>query len=468
MFLRARFNRSHRKFVFYFTYKCNHLRKEKSVSVLWKLYLLAFLWEFRYNIVRMQKFFWLCLLLLIPGLLARISLGGSGILATDILVPLFAVLWIGKKIIFHEKFPRCDWMSAGIAFVSVAIVTWLIGAWDLTISAKILSAAYFIRILTMLIIGWSAGEYFQTPNYKLQTTDISLKDAFFKRFFLISSVVIVLGFIQFIFIPDISRFSTEGGWDPHTGRLLGTWLDPNYLAGFLGFLLPIIAGAWYKKRNHWLFLLGLLALVALFLTFSRSGYLAAMIGLGMFFFLRDWKIILLAILIAILGLASSERAQKRVGELTGTMASIVLQDTAEIDPTAKLRIQNWIKSVDLWKKYPVAGIGYNTYRWRAAEEGVVDENYFSAGGADGTHLTVLVTTGIIGSLVYLWFLNVLFWKPVIRWWKTRDDRQLGFAMGLLSLIVHSLFVNSLFFPLIFLPVIIIAGVLQSNDSVLLK
>ncbi len=412
----------------------------------------------------MRNFFWICLLLLIPGLLARVAIGGSGILATDILVPIFAAIWVGKKIIFNEKFPRCDFISGGFAFVIVAIVTWLIGAWDLDITAKILSFSYIVRILTMLIIGWAAAEFFaqkgETSNFKLQTS----KSFFFKRFFLISGVVIFLGFIQFVFIPDISTYSTEGGWDPHIGRLLGTWLDPNYLAGFLGFLLPVIAGAWYRKRNFWLLLLGGAALVALFLTFSRSGYLAATMGLGFFFLFRDWKIILLAVFIAFLGLAASERAQQRVGELTGTMASIMLQDTAEIDPTAKLRIQNWIKSFDLWKKYPVTGIGYNTYRWRAAEEGVVDENYFSAGGADGTHLTVLVTTGIAGFLAYIWWLTALFWKPFQRWWKTKNELQLGFAMGLLSLVIHSLFINSFLFPLIFLPVIAIAGVLQPTHK----
>lgn len=412
----------------------------------------------------MRNFFWICLLLLIPGLLARVAIGGSGILATDLLVPIFAALWVGKKIIFNEKFPKCDFIGAGFAFVLVAIVTWLIGAWELDISAKILSFSYIVRIITMLIIGWAASEFFvqksKTTNYKLQT----IKEVFFKRFFFISAVVIVLGFIQFLLIPDISSFSTEGGWDPHIGRLLGTWLDPNYLAGFLGFLLPIIVGEWYRTKNKWFLLLIGATLVALFLTFSRSGYLAAIIGLGFFFLFRDWKILLLAAFIATLGLAASERAQKRVGELTGTMASIILQDTAEIDPTAKLRIQNWIKTLDLWKKYPATGIGYNTYRWRAAEEGVVDENYFSAGGADGTHLTVLVTTGIVGFLAYMWFLMTLFWKPIQRWLKTKNELQLGFAMGFLSLIIHSFFVNSLFFPLIFLPVIVIAGVLQPHKQ----
>jgi O-antigen ligase len=352
-------------------------------------------------------------------------------------------------------------VGAGFAFTAVALMTWFFGAWDLDISAKILSLSYVVRIATMLIIGWAASEYFteqsdKTTNHKLQTTT----EFFFKRFFLISGVVIALGFIQFVFVPDISLWSTEGGWDPHTGRLLGTWLDPNYLAGFLGFLFPVIAGSWYQKRIFWLLLLGGATLVALFLTFSRSGYVAAMVGIGFFFLLRDWKIILLASLVAIFGLAMSERAQQRVEELTGTLSSILLQDTDEIDPTATLRIQNWIKSADLWKKYPVMGIGYNTYRWRAAEEGVVDESFFSSGGADGTHLTVLVTTGIIGFLAYLWFLWSLFWRPIHRWWQTKDERQLGFAMGFLSLVIHSLFVNSLFFPLIFLPVLVIAGVLQ--------
>ena len=407
----------------------------------------------------MRNFFWICLLLLIPGLLARVSVGGSGILATDLFVPLFAFVWLGKKIIFQEKFPKCEFLGVGFLFVALATLTWILGAWNLDFSAKILSFSYIIRIVTMLIIGWSAAEYFcERPKNKLYSS----KEFFFKRFFLISAVVIVLGFIQFVFIPDISLWSTEGGWDPHTGRLLGTWLDPNYLAGFLGFLLPVIVGAWYKKRNLWFFLLGIMALVALFLTFSRSGYVAAVMGLGMFFLLRDWKVILLAIFLAAFGLVMSERAQQRVEELSGTVAAIVLQDTAEIDPTATLRIQNWIKSFDLWKKYPVTGIGYNTYRWRAAEEGVVDESFFSAGGADGTHLTVLVTTGIIGFMAYIWFLWTLFWEPIRRWWKSKDERQLGFAMGFMSLLIHSFFVNSLFFPLIFLPVIVIAGVLQSE------
>ncbi len=405
----------------------------------------------------MRKFFWLLLLLLIPGLLARIGVGGAGILATDLLVPLFAVVWVGKKIFFGERFPKCGWLGAGAAFVGVAILSWLWGAWSLEFSAKILSFSYILRIVSVFIVGWSAVELFENKNE-------DIFERFWKPFFGIVGIVIVLGFVQFFLVPDISKWSTEGGWDPHTGRLLGTWLDPNYLAGFMGVVLPLICAAWYRYRKLWLLGLAGMALVALFLSFSRSGYLAAALGLGIFFLLRDWKIIILAVFVAVLGLSASERAQQRVGELAGTMSSIILQDTAEIDPTAKLRIQNWIKSADLWEKYPVLGIGYNTYRWRAAEEGVVDESFFSAGGADGTHLTVLVTTGLLGIAAYLWFVLTMFVRPLRRWFKTKNEMQLGFAAGWMVLLLHAVFVNSLFFPLIFLPIIAIAGVLESAEQ----
>ena len=44
--------------------------------------------------------------------------------------------------------------------------------------------------------------------------------------------------------------------------------------------------------------------------------------MGLFFLLRDPKIILLGVVLATLGLLSNERAPQRVGELAGTMAAV--------------------------------------------------------------------------------------------------------------------------------------------------
>lgn len=406
----------------------------------------------------MKAFFWFCLVLLIPGLLLRLPIGGAGILATDIILPIFSITWIFQKIVVDRGFPKASFIKSGGMFLLFATITLLWGSSDLPIKEIFLSSAYLLRFASFLVFGWAASDLFSLFSKN------GAQERFWKNFFIIASTVVFLGFIQFFLIPDISTWSTEGGLDPHTGRLLGTWLDPNFMAGFIGFVLPLLVGHWYanpqRKNKIILGILILLFLTALFLTFSRSGYVAAVVGLLVFFLWRDPKIILVGAIISLLGIASSERAQTRLEQLAGTVSAIVLQDTDEIDPTASLRMQSWERSFDLWKKYPLMGIGYNTYRYRASEEGIVDENYFSSGGSDSTHLTILVTTGIFGFLLFLYFYSVLFWKSFKQYRYQKNEIFLGFCAGLTALFIHGIFVNSLLFPFIFLPVMAVAGILD--------
>jgi len=415
----------------------------------------------------MRLFFWVCVLTMLPGLLIRIPFGGGGILLADILLPLFAISWLGIRVFYDRGFPRVSWWWPSISFIMIALLSWIWGAWGLDLKAKILSFSYIIRFVSILILGWAAYE--QVVGGKCQGVS---SNRILDRLFSIVGIIIFIALIQFFFIPDISNFSTVGGFDPHIGRLLGTWMDPNFVAGLLAFFLPVMCGRLYEQmrseklemRSLGLCLLIGLCLIALFLTFSRSGYLAAVGGLGLFFLLRDPKIILIALLVVMIGLGSNQRAQKRVGELASTVSSLVLGQTAEVDATAKLRLQSWGKSLILWEKYPVLGIGYNTYRYRAAEEGIVDESYFSAGGSDSTLLTVLVTTGTIGFLVFIWFYVHFWFTNWWRYWTERRALNLGFVAGWSAILVHSVFVNSMLFPLIFMPMMIVAAVLEGREK----
>jgi O-antigen ligase len=428
---------------------------ERFLSVLPEL-IFSFFWE---QWSGMKVFFWLCLWLLVPGLLLRIPIGGAGILATDIIVAIFACTWLFQKIIIDRSFPTSFFIKSGSFFFFFAIITFFLGAGNLDFTEIILSGAHLLRFGSMLLFGWAATDLFRTQTQQ---------QSFWKHFWKIAGTIVFLGFLQFFLVPDISSWSTEGGLDPHTGRLLGTWLDPNFMAGFLAFILPILIGYGYEsKKKKSKIALGLIVcafLGALFLTFSRSGYLAAGTGLVVFFILRDPKILLVGGIIAIIGIASNERAQKRLESLSSTISSIVFQNTDEIDPTANLRIQSWTKSFELWKKYPITGIGYNTYRYRATEEGIVDENYFSSGGSDSTHLTILVTTGIGGFLIFLWFYGTLVVHTMRAFFRSQKSLFLGFSSGLFALFVHGFFVNSIFFPFLFLPLIALAGVLSNKNT----
>ena len=397
----------------------------------------------------LKIFFWICAGTMLPGLLIRIPFGGGGILLSDVLLPLFAVTWLGHKTIFDRKLPLISWWWPSLAFVLVALLSWLLGAWDLDLKAKILSFSYIIRFISIVVIAWAA---FEQKNEKI-----------INGLFWLVGIIVGLGMVQFFVIPDIGAWSTTGGFDPHIGRLLGTWMDPNFVAGLLAFFLPVMCGRWYETKNFWLAGLIGFCVIALFLTFSRSGYLAAVGGLFIFFLLRDPKILLVAFLLVMIGLGSNQRAQERVGELAGTMSSIVLGNTDEIDATAKLRLQSWGKSVILWEKYPILGVGYNTYRYRAAEEGIVNEGDFAAGGSDSTLLTVLVTTGFIGLMAFLWFYIHFWWRAWLRFYIGKSTLDLGFVAGWSAILVHSVFVNSMLFPLIFMPMLITAAVLESRQ-----
>ncbi len=391
---------------------------------------------------------------LIPGLLLRIPAGGAGILATDIILPIFALVWLFHKLVITRFFPRNSFILPGFIFLVIALASLLIGMVELSLMEKLLSGAHVIRFFSLLIFGWSATDLFKEEQ-----------ETFFKRLFWIGAIVIGLGIVQFYVVPDISKWSTEGGWDPHTGRLLGTWLDPNFMAGFLGFFLPLVIAKWYesenKKERFFLLILGILACGALFLTFSRSGYLASALGLFVFFAFKDPRVILLGILLVAIGIGTNERAQQRITELSGTVTAIVFNDTDEIDPTASLRIESWRKSLELWKKYPIQGIGYNTYRYRAAQEGIVDENFFSSGGSDSSFLTVLVTTGLLGLAVFLWMFVKIGVINFLRFLRTKNPLFLGFVAGWCALFIHGFFVNSLLFPFILMPFLTVAGVLET-------
>lgn len=412
----------------------------------------------------MKTFFWVCLASLIPGLLIRIPFGGGGILLSDLLFPAFAGIWWIHKLVVERKITTHRFFVAGSIFVAIAVVSWFLNSAELLAKEKILSFSYIVRFFSILTIGYAAADIIRDS---LQTKKIRIEDwtQFLKPLWQILAVIIGIGFVQFYLIPDIGKFSTVGGFDPHQGRFLGTWMDPNFVAGLLTFLLPIMLGIVYQKQSGYkrLAILTAVCLLALFLTFSRSGYLAAALSLGCFFIFQDRKVILIGILLIALGLATNERAAKRVVALSGTLQSILLQDTDEIDPTANLRLESWSKSLTLWEKYPIMGIGYNTYRFKAADEGIVDESYFSAGGSDSTLLTILITTGTVGFIVFLWFYLGLIWRRLWQYRMTRNPVILGIWAGSMGLLVHSVFVNSLLFPHIFVVVLVFHGLAEDPD-----
>lgn len=178
-----------------------------------------------------------------------------------LLLSFLSTRTIRKKVIFIFK----KYWQASFLFAWIGIAT--IFSTDHLISAPLF---YWIRLGYYLAFATSLHSFFQKQKYK--------KYHHLTFFFVLYTL---LSLVLYIIFPD-TRFLKILGWDDHYYRLVGTILDPN----FSGILLSL-SSFWLvehmmqsnnKRHQKVYFLAAIISIVALGLTFSRSSYLAWLIG----------------------------------------------------------------------------------------------------------------------------------------------------------------------------------------------
>lgn len=264
---------------------------------------------------------------------------------------------------------------------------------------------------------------------------------------------ILVGILQFVFIPDLT-FLTTYGWDPHQRRIASSFIDPNFTGGFLSIIAAIAISYYLSNKKISYLIFSLLAFVAIILTFSRSSYLAFLTSLAVIGIVRSSRLFVGFLTIFVLATLFISQVRTRiVGALT-------------YDETARSRVESWQKAVNIYWQNPIFGSGFNTYRWAQADLGYFDDDNPSGGhsgaGSDSSILFVAATTGTIGLSFYLLFLISIIRKFLSL--SQKNPLRLGALSATLGLIVHSQFVNSLFFPQIMIIFWFILGLAIVYDS----
>lgn len=395
-------------------------------------------------------------------------LGENGILLSDLIVGIYIGLWIIKKLLNFEKMEPNSFSRPLLFFSLIGIFSLIQSLLFLKPTEALSGSFYLIRFIEYTLLALSIPDFVHT---KKQSEHIVVAT-------IISAVLIALGgFIQLVIYPDLGTL-VEFGWDPHRYRLVSTWMDPNFVGGFFSFILMICFALFlYAKENkpRLLYSISIIILsIALFLTYSRSGYIAFAVGLFVLGLLKSRKLIILGVLIAIIGLSFSTRAQERITDLVHTVTSFITNTAENPDATARLRIKSWQQTLELIQKRPLLGSGYNTLRYVKYNEGFVqDPTSHSASGSDSSLLTILATTGILGLIPFL----LLYWnllKVALRNWQDKLNSPfkqalgLGLLSGTAALMAHSVFVNSLLFPQIMIFLWIYAGIVNNRLSEVIK
>ena len=244
---------------------------------------------------------------------------------------------------------------------------------------------------------------------------------------------------------------------------------PNSLAGYCVVAVPFFLSLCFlplKKPRYRFALIFLWGLVSgvLVLTFSRSAWLAALLGMGVVLYHRNRKVLIGAVLAAVLlSWCFVKFSPLEVRKRTRTRPEIVQDDI-------QWRTHVWEASLSLVKERPLFGYGLNTYmdqiqRTPAGTDPIYAHNCF---------VQVLVETGLLGLAGFLWILTALSraaFRSIRTVSSTPEARalaviMLGAVSGLTAFVAHSFFDVHFYSLQLSVYFWLIAGILMSIIRVL--
>lgn len=386
---------------------------------------------------RLEKIIILAYLVVFPFgqlLKQKISIFGLpvSILAVDLIAATSLIFLIKKKNRHGiEKYITAFLLSAAFSYViSIFIFK------DLKV---IFGAFYFFRILTYFS--------FFLLSRKLSRGKIT-KDYIIKSLVSISAIVAVFGWIQYLFLPDL-RHLYYLGWDDHLFRLVGSFLDPGFTGIILVLGLLLSLNIYLNSKKSSFLILTLFLLLTVAFTYSRASYVSLIVGFAAILLMKKAfrKTVLFLCAIFILMISFLPRPQSSGVELERTYSIYS-------------RITDYSKTVQVWKKSPLFGVGFNNL-CLAKQKYLKNDNFesHSCSGSDSSLLLVLATTGVVGF--------VLFLNLIIQLFKHREKGIYGemFLISLMSVLTHSLFVNSLFYTWVMGWMALLAGLSLGRKNV---
>lgn len=244
-----------------------------------------------------------------------------------------------------------------------------------------------------------------------------------------------------VLLVNRSYFSTLSGRDfshfSYQVRDAGPlgYAGVNGLAAFEAMFASFLLGIYAFTRRIYA-KAGILLIVAtccycILFSFSRGGYLGFLVGLATVgLFKTRWFLVLTAVLVlgwqTLLPVAVRERIAMTTDDAT---------EGQQFDSSAQERLVLWEDAMDLFKRNPVTGTGFQTYGYLGRVGGFRDtHNYY---------VKVLAETGIVGFAFFLVLLFKLFRAGSSLFFGTDDPFWHSIGLGFIALLV-SLTVMNLF------------------------
>lgn len=330
-----------------------------------------------------------------------------GLYITDILILIIAAYtWFTEKSVFETK-------GKFVTFLIIGIFSLFFSLNFFKLQEIVIGAGYFVRLTSYALLYFFVKGRFKTK----EKVDLLVKSLITLTF-----LVTIFGFIQYFFLPDLRALKILG-WDDHYFRLVSTFLDPTFTGIIILIGLTLSVFMYLKRKKNYYLLIGLLDLLAILLTYSRSTFLALLVSFVYLFFLTKKKVVLLFPLLMLLFIPLLPRPQSEGAKLERTYS--IFQ-----------KVENYESSLVLIIKSPITGFGFNNICQAKVDYlGEKNTDSHSCGGLDNSILMIASTTGLLGVIFFLHLLTQINFKSL-------------FAVVFVGVFIHSMFANSLFYPFV--------------------
>lgn len=369
-----------------------------------------------------------------------LSVTVSGI--TVRLSEIFA-LWVGLCLLvsgYRQKTERSVKLILLWGLLSFFLIFLNVLIYGFSLGHIVEALLYLFRFVYFLFIAYMAARYVCGRGRLTQAL---------KFVNLCYIAVCLIGYFQLFFYPSalewyavFEKIGVHFSGDPHVGRLVSTDFDPNYLSSCL--LVGITVNFYLLRQECRRFAVNRYAVkrilifffyvLTILLTKSRSGILG------------------LAVLLAYLYISSIDFRRVRIRDLVTVTAVVlvggyliffsdiyVFQRIRSVlqDPSALSRFSSWGHALKVFWETGFIGLGYNLYpAYQDVFYAVVENN--ARGGVDSSLLMVLITTGLVGF--------ILFAAHIVAVWKQKNARRYVRALILAALIICN-FNNLLFYSI---------------------
>src|SRR5260370_7596613 len=169
------------------------------------------------------------------------------------------------------------------------------------------------------------------------------------------------------------------------------------------------------------------SVICLMYSLSRGGYLALLAGCLFLGFVKQRKLLVLLVIFICMWTSLTPPAVQQRVQMTYNGTG------GELDHSSEMRLDLWKQAMPIFDSNPVIGAGFYTYAYSQHMDNYRDTH--------DLFIKVLVETGIMGLMIFLWLLVKTFVTGYKLFRRSQDPFLASLGLGLAVWVVTSFFAN---------------------------